>query len=87
MKDRKKINVAKELEIPQGIARGYFMEIHSGKEVVLNGKCDVLVLEDSVLKIKIDEHGITFHGRGLCIDLYNADGIIISGDICTVELD
>ena len=50
-------------------------------------KCDVLTLEDSVLKIKIDEHGITFHGRGLCIDLYNADGIIISGDICTVELD
>lgn len=87
MKDRKKISVAKELEIPQGIAKGYFMEIHSGKEVVLNGKCDVLALEDSVLKIKIDEHGITFHGRGLCIDLYNADGIIISGDICTVELD
>ena len=56
MKDRKKINVAKELEIPQGIAKGYFMEIHSGKEVVLNGQCDVLVLEESVLKRKMDEH-------------------------------
>ena len=55
--------------------------------MVLNGQCGVVVLENSVLEIKIDEHGITFHGRGLCIDLYNADGIIISGDICTVELD
>lgn len=86
MKGKKRLDIAKELEIPKGIACGYFIEIRAGKEAVLNGKCDVLMLEDSVLKIECDEHMITFRGEGLSIDSYTVDEISISGNICTVEL-
>ena len=87
MKGRKKLDISKELDIPKGIANGYFIEIRSGKEAVICGKCDVLILEDSVLKIKYDEHEITFRGSRLGIDLYTADEICISGNSCSVELD
>ena len=99
MKGKKRLDFAQELEIPRGIAGGYFMEIRAGKEAgehhedddekdaVLSGKCDVLTFDDSVLKVKCDEHMITFSGNGLSIDLYTADEISVSGNICMVELD
>ena len=43
---KKYINIGKSLDIPSGITSGFFVEIHSGKEAVLTGKCDVLKLED-----------------------------------------
>jgi len=87
MKGKKRLDFAQELEIPRGIAGGYFIEIRAGKEAVLSGKCDVLTFDDSVLKVKCDEHMITFSGNGLSIDLYTADEISVSGNICMVELD
>ena len=87
MKGKKRLDIAKELEVPKGIAGGYFIELRAGKEAVLNGKCDVLTLDDSMLKVKCDEHLITFCGDGLSIDSYAADEISISGNICAVELD
>lgn len=87
MKSKKRLDIVKELEIPKGIAGGYFIEIRSGNEAVLSGTCDVLTLDDSVLKIKCDEHMIIFNGSGLSIDLYTADEISVSGNIHSVELD
>lgn len=84
---KKNINIGKSLDIPSGITSGFFVEIHSGKEAVLTGKCDVLKLEDTVLKIKCCEHEVTFLGSRLRIESYTADEITISGDINNVEFD
>lgn len=86
-KEKRKADMAKSLDIPQGLVEGYYLEIHSGKEAVLVGKCDVLKLEETVLKLKCGEHEISFLGKELCIETYSADSVSISGEITATELN
>ena len=72
-------------DIPYGIGKGYYLEIFDGKEAVLTGDFEITELEETVLKIKCDEHSISFYGSGLEIINYSANGIRIGGVIKSLD--
>lgn len=84
---KRNIDIAKALDVPQGLVDGYYIEIRSGKEAVVVGKCDVLKLEDTELKLKCGEHEISFSGKELHIESYTADLVSICGQIEAAELN
>ncbi len=84
MKNRKKISVS---EIPSGIISGFYIEIYSNNEAVLTGDCEIGELGETMLKIKNNEHTISFVGENLKIINYSSSGIRINGRIDQVIFD
>lgn len=81
MKKRKKIFKENPLEIK----KGYYVEILSGIEMMLTGCFDITELEETVLRIKNDEHRINIFGKSIEIISYTVDGIRISGVFEKIE--
>lgn len=75
----------KSMELPVGVISGFYIEIYSGKEIVLNGDAAVTEIDDSVLKVKCGEHHIAFRGKKIEIENYTSAGIKITGDFSAVE--
>ncbi len=78
-KIREKISAALPL------ATNFYIEIFDKKEVVLTGDVEVTELEDSVLKIKSNEHEVAFYGKKLLVSCYDSDGLKINGELEKVE--
>lgn len=67
------------------INKGFYTEIFSGGDVMLTGNFDIEDLEDTVLKLKNNEHRICFYGKGIRIISYTTDGIRLEGNIEKIE--
>lgn len=67
------------------LATDFYIEIFDKKEVVLTGDVEVTELENSVLKIKSNEHGISFYGKNLLISCYDSGGLKINGELEKIE--
>lgn len=63
----------------------FYIEIFDKKEAVLTGNVEVLEFEDSVLKLKTNEHELVFVGKNIVPSCYSADGIKINGDFERIE--
>ena len=84
MKNKLK-KIGETFEIPVGIISGYYLEIFSGSEAVLNGDAAVINLGDTVLELKCGEHRIGFFGSGLKIEYYTCNGIKITGSFSEIK--
>ena len=51
------------------LATDFYIEIFDKKEIVLTGNVEVTELDDSVLKIKCNEHGLIFSGKNIFLFL------------------
>ena len=67
------------------LATDFYIEIFDRKEIVLTGNIEVTELDDSVLKIKCNEHGLIFSGKNIKILCYSADGIRLNGNFEKIE--
>ncbi len=86
LRKKKRKNISEILEIPSGILSGFILEIYSANEAVLTGKIEVLELGDTVLKLKCNEHEISFGGNDISIVYYTNDGIKISGKLTSIAM-
>ncbi len=67
------------------LANNFYIEIFDKNEALLTGEIEITELEKNMLKIKTDEHGITFRGIDIEILSYTADGLRIKGDFNKIE--
>ena len=72
-------------DLPLEIVNGYYMEIFSNKEIVINSDAEITKLSDAVLKIKCGEHALAFYGKNIKIDQYSSSGIKLLGEFSSVE--
>ena len=82
-----KKNKEKNMNFSPSIIQKHYIEIFGDEETVLTGKTEILKLEDSVLKIKCNEHRICFIGEQLRIVNYTYAGIQIKGLIKKIEFE
>ena len=67
------------------LATDFYIEIFDRKEIVLTGNVEVTELDDTVLKIQCNEHGLIFSGNNIKILCYNTDGIRLNGKFEKIE--
>ncbi|MBR5309632.1 MAG: YabP/YqfC family sporulation protein [Oscillospiraceae bacterium] len=83
----KKSKKALPFDIPFGFISGCYIELFGNKEAVLTGDCEIIELNDSVLKIRCGEHRISFVGEKLEVISYFSDGIRIGGVITSANFE
>ena len=67
------------------LATNFYIEIFDRKEIVLTGDVEITELDDSVLKVKSNEHGAAFFGKSIKILCYTSEGIRIKGEFGKIE--
>lgn len=78
------INIKKGV-IPIDFKDGYYAEIFSDGNIVLTGNFDIEELEETVLKLKNNEHRICLYGKNISIISYTSDGVRLSGIFDKIE--
>lgn len=67
------------------LATDYYIEIFDHKDIVLTGDIEITELDDSVLKLKCGERGVSFFGKKLKIMCYTSEGIRLCGTFEKIE--
>jgi sporulation protein YqfC len=70
---------------PATIITEPYIEIMGNREFVFTGKTEITELDESVLKIKSNEHRIFLFGKNMEIIYYTFEGIKIRGEIEKIE--
>ncbi len=81
----KPIDIIHKTVSPALILTEPYIEVLGNNEFVFTGKTEITELDESVLKIKSNEHRIFVFGKNMEIVYYTFEGIKIRGEIEKIE--
>lgn len=77
----------KKINMPIISVNEPFIEIYGNRELVISGKTEISELEETVLKIKCDEHRISILGENIKISNCDYNGLSLKGNFSKIEFE
>ena len=62
------------------------IELLGNREAVIEGSCDILSFDDSLIKVAVKKMNIAFYGAKLTLKNINSESVVVEGIISSVEL-
>lgn len=74
------------LDLPDGALTGEVrVEIDGTRRVAVDGRCEIVVYETDVVRLRVKTGEIRIGGDGLVLESLQTDGAAVSGHILSVE--
>lgn len=74
------------LDLPDGALTGEaHVDIDGRRRLAVEGACDILAYEDTVVRLMTVSGEVRINGDGLSMESYHAGGVVLTGRLLSVE--
>lgn len=74
------------LDLPDGALTGEaHIAVDGRRRVTIDGSAEILVYEDTVVRLTTLSGEVRIMGDALCLEHYRTDGVVVTGRVLTIE--